>query len=160
MLLWKGIARFAILNPGFPVLFGAVSISNDYRPAARQLMVEFLKRQAESDPLRFTVRPRHPFRPPLLGSAELKRIASTAVSLDSLSGAVEAVECDGRGIPVLLRQYAKLGGRVLAFSIDHGFGGALDGLIIVDLRSAAPSSLKRYMGSSGYESFRAGLRSE
>jgi putative hemolysin len=153
LLLWKGIARYAALNPGFPVLFGAVSISNDYTPAARQLMVEYLSHQTDRDPLRWHVRPRHPFRGPLLGSAELKRIAYTAISLESLSAAVGEVEPDGRGVPVLLRQYAKLGGRVLTFNVDQDFAGALDGLIMVDLRTAEPASLRRYMGVGGYEAF-------
>ena len=64
MLLCKGIAKYAAMHPDFPVLFGAVSISNDYSSAARQLMVEYLERQTTSDPLRFLVRPRRPFRAP------------------------------------------------------------------------------------------------
>jgi hypothetical protein len=30
LLLWKGIARFVAAHPETPVLFGAVSISNEY----------------------------------------------------------------------------------------------------------------------------------
>jgi putative hemolysin len=153
LLLWKGIAKYAASNPGFPVLFGAVSISNDYSPAARQLMVEYLRRQTGRDPLQSLMRPRHPFRAPLLGSAELKRIAASASTLDSLSAAVGEMESGARGVPVLLRQYGKLGGRVLGFNVDHDFAGALDGLILVDLRTADSASLKRYMGSGTFEVF-------
>ena len=147
LLLWKGIAKYASLNPEYPVLFGAVSISNEYSPAARQLMVEYLGQQTAQDPLRLLVQPRRPFRAPLLAGAELKRLARCASSLEGLSSAVGEVEADGRGIPVLLRQYAKLGGRVLTFNIDHDFAGALDGLIFVDLRTANPAALKRFMPS-------------
>jgi len=156
LLLWKGIARYAAQYPEFPVLFGAVSISNEYSPAARQLMVEYLGRQTSRDPLRFLVRPRRPFRAPLLAGAELKALARCAGSLECLSAAVGEVEADGRGIPVLLRQYAKVGGRVLTFNIDHDFAGALDGLILVDLRTADPAALKRYMGADAWAAFRAG----
>ena len=42
-LLWKGIARFMGLNPQYRILFGAVTISDMYSPASRQLIVSFLK---------------------------------------------------------------------------------------------------------------------
>ena len=150
LLLWKGIARYAAQHRECPVLFGAVSISNDYSAASRQMMVDYLGRQTARDPLRFLVRPRRPFRAPLLGGAELKSFAN---SLDGLSSAVGEVEADGRGIPVLLRQYAKLGGRVLTFNIDNDFAGALDGLILMDLRTADPAALKRFMGAEVFESW-------
>ena len=156
MLLWKGISKYAARNADHPVLFGAVSISNDYSAAARQLMVEYLERQTSNDPLRFLVRPRRPFRAPLLAGQELKNFARCAVSLEGLSLAVGEVEADGRGIPVLLRQYAKLGGRVLTFNVDHDFGGALDGLILTDLRTADAGALKKYMGADAFAKFQSG----
>jgi hypothetical protein len=133
------------MHPDYPVLFGAVSISNEYSAAARQLMVEYLGLQTTNDPLRALVSPRRPFRAPLLVGADLKRMARCAKSLEGLSTAVGEVEADGRGIPVLLRQYARVGGRVLTFNVDNDFAGALDGLILVDLRTADPTAVKRYM---------------
>ncbi len=157
MLLWKGIAKYVSLHPTFPVMFGAVSISNDYSAAARQLMVEYLAWQTQRDPLRFMVRPRRPFRAPTLAATELKNLARCAGSLDGLSSAVGEVEADGRGIPVLLRQYAKLGGRVLTFNVDNDFAGALDGLMLTDLRTADAMALKKYMGVASYAAFQVGL---
>ena len=156
MLLWKGIAKYAARHADFPVLFGAVSISNDYSAAARRLMVEYLGLQTTKDPLRFLVRPRRPFRAPLLAGAELKSFARCAGSLEGLSAAVGEVEADGRGIPVLLRQYAKLGGRVLTFNVDNDFAGALDGLMLTDLRTADAVALKKYMGADAFAKFQAG----
>ena len=73
-----------------------------------------------------------------------------------MSTAVGEVEADGRGIPVLLRQYAKLGGRVLTFNVDNDFAGALDGLMLTDLRTADPVALKKYMGAESYAAFLVG----
>lgn len=61
----------------------------------------------------------------------------------------------GRGIPVLLRQYLKLGGRIAAFNLDPDFGNCLDGLITVDLGATAPRVLARFMGSDGARRFLA-----
>ena len=99
---------------------------------------------------------RRPFRAPLLAGQELKNFAKCAISLEGLSAAVGEVEADGRGIPVLLRQYAKLGGRVLTFNVDHDFAGALDGLMLTDLRTADVVALKKYMGAASFAAFQAG----
>ena len=66
-------------------------------------------------------------------------------------------------IPVLLRQYLRLGGKVAAFNLDRKFSNALDGLIVVDLRQTQQRILARYMGATNAGDFlthhaRAGSR--
>jgi hypothetical protein len=63
------------------------------------------------------------------------------------------MEPDGKGIPVLLRQYLRLGARVLGFSVDPDFGGVLDALMMVDLASVDRSMLTRYLGREGAAQF-------
>src|SRR5690606_12701156 len=46
MLLWKGIAGFVARHPRYRVLFGPVSISNDYHPVSQQLIVRFLQKNS------------------------------------------------------------------------------------------------------------------
>jgi hypothetical protein len=55
----------------------------------------------------------------------------------------------------LLRQYLKLGGKLLGFNVDRDFGDALDGLIVVDLMQTDPKVLGRYIGKHEAEAFRA-----
>src|SRR5450755_1530635 len=43
LLLWKGIARMVARRPQIPVLFGAVSISNAYNEASRELIYRFFE---------------------------------------------------------------------------------------------------------------------
>jgi hypothetical protein len=61
LLLWKGITRVVQRRPEAPVLFGAVSISNQYRPASRGLMANYLSGRASHELARF-VQPRRRFR--------------------------------------------------------------------------------------------------
>ena len=62
MLLWKGIAEYVSRHPRYCRLIGPVSISNDYLPLSRELLVGFLRKK-NFDPLAPTlVRPRTPFR--------------------------------------------------------------------------------------------------
>jgi hypothetical protein len=76
-------------------------------------------------------------------------------SIDELSRTIARIEPDGKGIPVLLRQYLRLGARVLAFNVDCDFANVLDGLMVVDLRRLEPAMLARYMGRSAMIGFRA-----
>jgi len=56
-------------------------------------------------------------------------------------------------VPVLLKHYLKLNGRLIAFNVDEGFGGCLDGLIVVDLTQTDPKLLAAYMGDEGARQF-------
>jgi len=153
-LLWQGIAKCVAARPEAPVLFGAVSISNEYCSASREMMIRFLAKQSRFDPLRSLVEPRHRFRSSLARYDEIRFIAEQMSSLDDLGLRVREIE-NGPGIPVLLRQYIQLGGCVLAFNLDRTFSDALDGLVYVDLRSTSRKLLDRYMGASPAAEFLA-----
>jgi hypothetical protein len=63
------------------------------------------------------------------------------------------IEASEQSFPILLKQYLKLGGRLLGFNIDHDFGSVLDGLIYVDLRVTDRRLLDRYMGKDRAKQF-------
>ena len=152
MLLWKGIGEYVSRHPRYCRLIGPVSISNDYRPLSRELLVGFLRKKS-FDPLAPTlVRPKRPFR----GRFSLRSVGGEDESLadiETLSTVVADLEPDGKGAPVLLRQYLKLGGRMLGFNVDPDFGDALDCLVLVDLRKTNPRVLRKYMSDAGWERF-------
>ena len=66
---------------------------------------------------------------------------------------VNSLEADGKGVPVLLRQYVRLNAVLLTFNVDRKFKNALDGLVVVDLAASDPGLLRRYMGEEGLETF-------
>lgn len=141
LLLWKGIGRFVAANPRYRMLFGAVSISGDYTADSQRLLVEFLRATRFCPDLASHIHPRRPFQNPI-------RLSQLPADLDELAEMVTAIEPDGKGVPVLLRQYLKLGGQILGFNIDPKFSNTLDGLILVDLDRTDPRVLNRYMGTS------------
>jgi putative hemolysin len=156
LMLWKGIGHFLTRHPQYRVLFGPVSISNEYNPGSQELMVGFLKAQRHSRDLARLVRPRSPFRrrPARVLEAMQEELANTAVwDIEELSMMVADLETEQKGIPVLLKQYLKLGGKLVAFNVDGNFSDALDGLIVVDLVETNPRVLERYMGKAEAESF-------
>jgi hypothetical protein len=54
---------------------------------------------------------------------------------------------------VLIRQYLKAGGRLLAFNVDPDFSNSLDALILTELRTAPVSILERCMRRPGTKAF-------
>jgi putative hemolysin len=154
LALWKAIGRYAGLNPQFAVLFGAVSISERYNRLSRELIFRFFQRQ-QRDGLASLVEPRNPFRPRRFEPAVGHEFCRSVHDLDHLSGPIADIEEDGKGVPILIRQYAKLGGRMLSFNVDRDFSNVLDGLVLVDLRLSDPALLLRYMGAAEFKAFQS-----
>jgi len=154
LLLWKGIARLVAMWPEIPVLFGAVSISNDYTETSREMIYRFFETRMHDDELAGLVTPRRPFRPGLLRRWDCRSMCQALRELEELSQPINDVEADGKGLPILLRQYAKIGGKLLGFNVDRKFSNVLDGLVVVDLRRTDPAVLDRYMGRESAAAFR------
>jgi hypothetical protein len=145
LLLWKGIARFVCSRPEVAVLFGAVSISRDYKTVSRALMARYLSERASHELARLA-KARLPLRTQAAHSANVKRLAALVTDVEELSLAIADIEADGKGVPVLIRQYLKTGGRVLGFNVDPKFSNSLDALMLTDLRIAPTAWLERCMG--------------
>ena len=154
LLLWKGIARLLTTHADTPVLFGAVSISNDYSKASREMIYRFFEARMQDDELAGMIEPRRPFRPTGLRPWDCRAMCHALRDLEDLSQPIIDVERDGKGLPILLRQYAKVGGKLLGFNIDRKFSNVLDGLVVVDLRKTAPALLERFMGRQAAAAFR------
>lgn len=142
LLLWKGIARTVSRRPEAPLLFGAVSISQTYSPASRSLIAAYLSRRARHE-FAGMVAPRRKFREDALRDPQIARLAAMSSDIEDISLAISDIEEDGKGIPVLVRQYLKAGGRVLGFSVDPAFSNSLDALIMADLRAVPEALLER-----------------
>lgn len=154
LLLWKGISAIVAARPENAVLFGAVSISDDYNPASRQIIYRYFESCTQQNELCLLVKPRRPFRPPLtLRNWDCRAMCRVLHDLEDLSDPVTDVESDRKGLPVLLRQYARVGGKLLAFNVDQRFSNVLDGLVVVDLRQTESALLERYMGREAASRF-------
>ena len=150
MMLWKGIGALVCRKPQYGCLLGPVSISNTYQTLSRRLMVDFLKCQCGPEDLGKIAKPRNPF-PDSADAPMESRFASQ--DAQAISDLITDLEDDGKGMPVLLRQYLKLGARALAFNVDPDFSDVLDALLVIDLRKTPPRILDRYLGKEGRQSF-------
>jgi len=152
-MLWQGIGKFIITNPHYHILFGPVSISNDYHTISKNIIVQFLQDSKVDPELSRYVKAKHPVRNIKIKELEGCSFHSSLPTLEHLSALVTEIEKDGKGIPVLLRHYLKLNGTILSFNIDKHFSRAIDSLLVVDLKKTDSKLLKHFMGLEGYAKF-------
>ncbi len=148
LLLWKGIGTFVARNPRYKILFGPVSISNQFQAVSRELMISFLEKYSFLQDLAGLVRNRHP-----LQRSHGAECPATGLDVEDLTASIRDIEQRQTGVPVLLRQYLKLGGKLLGFNVDPKFANALDGLIFVDLTKTDTKLLERYLGRTEAQTF-------
>jgi putative hemolysin len=154
LLLWKGIGAFVARNPRYRMLFGPVSISNEYRSISREILLRFLYATSLKPDFARFVTPRNP--PPVLSRPGAGALPGAIVrSVTEVGALLAEIEADRKGVPVLLRQYLKLNAKLLGFNVDPAFGNALDGLMLVDLLDVDRALLTRYLGTEGSRRFLA-----
>jgi putative hemolysin len=153
MLLWRGIGEFVVRNPRYRHLFGPCSISADYEPLSRHLLVRHLSREHAAADWSRHVRPRNPLRHDRTLERALRRYDGQLRDIGDLNGWIANLERDQKRVPILLQHYLRLGGKVLGFNVDPDFSDVVDGLILVDLLDAPERTLRLFMGAAGHAAF-------
>lgn len=151
LLLWRAIGEYVSRNPHYRCLYGPVSISDTYHRLSKNLMMQFFAEQRRQTGLEGLVRPR---RAPRTGKVVVPSIRDHELTIEHISALISEIERDGKGMPILLRQYLKFEGTILSFSVDRRFSDVTDSLLIVDLMKSDERMLKRFLGASGVEQFR------
>lgn len=152
LLLWKGIGRFVVRHPRYRVLFGPVSISARYSDSSHGMLRAFLEQNHMDRSLADLV---EAMNPQLVKPEPAPSTSIVPRTIDDANRLIANLEADGKGMPVLLRQYLKLNARLIGFNVDPDFGGALDALMRVDLTAIDPTVLARYLGREGASQFLA-----
>ena len=155
LFLWKGIGAFIGRNPRYANLFGPVSITADYRDTSRNMLLRSLRLSNFSSELSRFVKPRRKPRKAAIREEWQNRDFQPFISdVEEVSTIIQDIEKDRKGIPILIKQYLKLGGKILAFNLDTDFSDVVDGLILIDLRKTEPRARARYMGDEADRLFR------
>ncbi len=151
-LLWRGIGRILVDRPQYHTLFGSVSISREYSDLARSLIADTMLTNFRAREFAELVQPLTPHRVQnRIWSGKMLAELANVKMLGKLIG-----RCDpGKAVPVLLRHYLSLNGRLVCFNIHAGFNESLEGLIVVDVRKTEAKTLKRFLGAEGLAHFQA-----
>ncbi|HDP74503.1 MAG TPA: lysophospholipid acyltransferase family protein [Bacteroidales bacterium] len=131
-LLWKGILYFLIKNPEYRYLIGPVSISNRFSDYSKGVIINFMKSNYYDHNFARFIKSRNKFRVPIKDE-EFNIIFNNSDDLGKLDRFIQEVEPYDYRMPVLLKKYLKLNGKIVGFNVDPKFNNALDGLLILDL---------------------------
>ena len=151
--LFTGLALTVTAHPECDYFLGPVSISNAYPTFYKSLMVYFLQNHYPFTEEAGVAVPTHPFQPDWLkvNPADLLAGCRDVEDLDRLMVRLS----DGRyRIPVLVRQYFKMGARLVCFNIDKLFNDSLDGLILLKFADYPENTLRsvvRCLPAGDYE---------
>jgi len=141
LLLWKGIGAFVCQNPQYRTLYGTVSLSKLYDPRSVALIEKVMVSQSTGVSAQTAFEGvLHPEVTDFLAKE------STPTSIEQLSALVTGIEADGKDIPILLKQYHKLGTKFHCMAIDTNFNQTPGLLLSVDLPKAPEKLLKLYLG--------------
>ena len=62
---------------------------------------------------------------------------------DAIDKLVRDVDPSGQGMPMLMRKYLQLGGRVMGFNVDPAQGEVLEAMLILDLQEVPKTEIVR-----------------
>lgn len=132
-LLWKGILWYLLKNPEYQYLIGPVSISNDFSKRSKSLIVLFVRKHYYDSSFSSCIVPRKGFRIPG------KILIQNTKILDNVGNNIKTLELyirelqPGLVIPVLMKKYLQMNGKIIAFNVDPEFSNCLDSLMIVKI---------------------------
>jgi hypothetical protein len=141
-LLWKGIMIFLLRHSEYRYLIGPVSISNDLSQFSKSLIVEFIRTYFFDEKLSGSVTPKKDF------IVKTDKIIDHRIFIDSSEKDITKIERiiidiePGYRIPVLLKKYLEINGKIMGFNIDPKFNNCLDGLLILDIYATPPEIIK------------------
>lgn len=150
LMLWRGIGEFCVRHPQYRYLIGAVSISNGYPQAMQKIIINFLWQAHRDRKYGQWIRPVNALS---FKYSRKSRRKFWVQSLEEVEKLLREMNDEFNGVPVLIRQYLKLGAKFLAFNRDPRFSHAIDGLIVVDLLATEEKIINRYFGQAGKKSF-------
>jgi putative hemolysin len=152
-LLWKGIGRVVLRYPQYKILFGSVSISNSYHPVSQQLMVSYLQQNHLTQEISRFIKPKAPFKTSPAFPRPPEPLCFKVKDVEELSELISEIEADHKRVPILLKHYLKLGGKIVGFNVDTHFSRVVDGLIVVDLTKTERRILERFVEREGARRF-------
>ncbi len=157
LLLWGGILQYIVRNPKYRMFFGSVGISqgNEYTPASRTLIVDYMREHLSHPTLSLQVESRSPFYGVKIVGVKPGEANQLLQSVDDVSALVTGLEPDGKGVPILIKHYARMNAKLVSFGVWKNHSNAVVSFMVVDLTTADPKFLKRYMGEEGYLKFMA-----
>lgn len=141
-MLWKGILYFLIKNPEYRYLIGPVTISGKYTDVSKELIMKFIMRNHWDSELASFITPRCKYRVETNDPDVDVMVEASGDDIAALDKFIGDIEPSSDKLPILLKKYISLNGRIIGFNIDPKFNMCLDGLLILDLFDVPMSTIE------------------
>lgn len=132
-MLWKGILYFLLKHPDYRYLVGPVSISNRFSNFSKGMIIKYIMINHYSHEIGRYIKPRTKFVPAGYEDIDTDIIMEASSDINKFDKFIKDVDTSNYTMPVLLKKYLKLNGKIVGFNIDPKFNDALDGLLFLDL---------------------------
>jgi putative hemolysin len=132
-MLWKGILYFLLKHPDYRYLVGPVSISNRFSNFSKGMIINYIMENHYNPEIGRYIKPRTKFVPTRFQDVDTEIIMESSNDLNKFDKFIKGVDTSNYTMPVLLKKYLKLNGKIVGFNIDPKFNDSLDGLLFVDL---------------------------
>lgn len=142
-LLWKGIYHVTQKYPHYKYLIGPASISNLYSDNSKILIIEYLKQKHAWPELNDMVKSKTPFNY-YLNEHHQVLIDAFGEDISSMDKLIKDIDLNHMGVPVLIKKYLSLGGRILDFNVDPDFNYSVDGFVVLDIDVVSEEVIKSY----------------
>ncbi len=134
MLLWKGINEFLKQNKGrYNYMIGPVSISGEFSNLSKDLLVAYIRHNHYDKALSKMVKPRKKYKYQYTGEDKKLLLEKHIDDIKLLDNFIGDIETNHAKIPVLIKKYLKLKGKIIAFNVDPKFNNSLDGFLILNI---------------------------
>ncbi|WP_158967356.1 lysophospholipid acyltransferase family protein [Paraglaciecola sp. L3A3] len=141
--LWFGIGAFLQRHPNYRYLFGAVSLSDHYPKAAKDLLVQFYTLYFQQQ------NPCAQARMPYILPKDYEHCFTGDDYKADFTKLKHLLSNMGMAVPTLYKQYTETyedgGVHFVDFNIDPSFNHCVDGLVIADLNTLKAKKRARYM---------------
>ena len=140
-LLWKGILCLLRKSDNYSYLIGPVSISNTYTKLSQEIMIEYIRKHHFDHGIAGHIKPRKPFVS-RLSNVDTEILTEKNSDFNALDQIIRDIEPLNLKMPVLLRKYLDLGGKIASFNVDPQFSNTVDGFLILELSRIKPEIIQ------------------
>lgn len=141
LLLWKGILSILLKNEEYSYLMGPITMSGKLSETSKILMVNYLKKNCFDESVARFITPTIGLR-----GLNMKKFDYTLIeeidSIEYIDKLVLDIERRDLSVPVLLKKYLALGGKIVGFNIDPNFNDSIDALMLLDLNLIPESKIE------------------
>ena len=130
-VMWEGIRALMRDRQDLKYIMGCASISNNFSPFGKALMVAYLLKNFGDAHLATEIKPRKAFKPKLNKEGREIVMNSSAEDLVKFDRKIDEIEPGDLRMPPLIKKYLQQNALMVCFNVDPLFNNSLDGFMYI-----------------------------